>query len=154
MLHWELARLEGFDVISQWWNHKPLPSVCGNGSKLLWDFTIQSDYHLPHNRPDIVYVSSSRNHVYLIDVAVPGRMASKFQEKMQTYTDLKFEIRKMWQQPVTVVPIILGALGSVPTSLTNSLKLLGLFKKQLVFRMQKSILLSSTHILRRHLTDT
>ena len=85
MLHWELARLEGFHVISQWRNHKPLPSVCGNGSKLLWDFTIQTNQHLPHNRPDIVYVyvSSSRNHVYLIDVAVPGdeRMASKFQEK-------------------------------------------------------------------------
>ena len=35
----------------------------------------------------------------------------------------------MCQQPVTVVPIILGALGSIPTSLTNSLKLLGTIQK-------------------------
>ena len=126
--------------------------MCGSASKLLWDFTITTDHHLIHNRPDIVHVSN-RNHVYLIDVAIPGdgRMALKFQEKMQEYTDLKFEVRKMWQQPITVVPVILGTLGSIPFSLTNFLKLLGLYSKQLVLRMQKSVLLSSTHILRRHL---
>jgi len=113
-----------------------------------------TDRHLPHNRPDIVYASSEK-HVYLIDVAIPGdeRMAAKFQEKMQKYTDLKFEVRKMWGQPVSVVPVILGALGSVPPSLITSLKLLGVYSKHLVSRMQKSVLLSSTHILRRHLTD-
>ena len=55
MLHWELARLEGFDVTSQWWKHKPLLSVCGNRSKLPWDFTFETDHHLPHSRPDIDY---------------------------------------------------------------------------------------------------
>ena len=54
MLHYELAKLEGFEVVSQWWNHKPLPSTqCGSASKLLWDFTIVTDHHLPRNKPDI-----------------------------------------------------------------------------------------------------
>jgi len=97
MLHWELATLEGLDTVPQWWNHKSLSGICSNASKLLWDFTIMTDRHLPHNTPDIVYVSSKK-HVYLINVAIPGdgRMAAKFQEKMQKYTDLKFEVRKMW----------------------------------------------------------
>ena len=152
MLHWKLAKLEGLETVPQWWNHKLLPSMCSNASK---DFTIMTDRHLSHNRPDIVYVSSEK-HVFLIDVAIPGdgRMAAKFQEKMQKYTDLKFEVRKMWRQPVSVVPVILGALGSVPPSLITSLKLLGVYSKHLVSRLQKSVLLSSTHILRRHLTDT
>jgi len=36
---------------------------------------------------------------YLIDLAIPGdgHMASKFQEKKQKYTELKFEVEKMWQ---------------------------------------------------------
>ena len=45
------------------------------------EFTIETDHHLPHNRPDIVYVSS-RNHIYLIDAAVPGD-GLKFQEKLR-----------------------------------------------------------------------
>jgi len=53
----------------------------------------------------------------------------------------------------TYSSINLRALRSIPSSLTNSLKLLGLYSKQLVSRMQKSVLLSSTHILQRHLTD-
>jgi len=54
-----------------------------------------TDQHLPHNRPDIVYVSSEK-HVYLINVAIPGdgQMAAKFQ-KMQKHTDLKFEV-EVW----------------------------------------------------------
>ena len=49
--------------------------------KLLWDFTIQTDQHLPHNRPDIVCVS----HQSFLndDVAVPGdsRLTQKINEK-------------------------------------------------------------------------
>ena len=52
------------------------------------------------------------------------------------------------------IVVILLCFHSNNTSLPNSLKLLGLHSKQLVSRiMQKSVLLSSTHILRRHLTD-
>ena len=70
--------------------------VCVLQQKQITVWTLQLS-HLPHNKPDIVYVSS-RNHIYLIDVAVPGDgcMASKFQERMQKYADLKFEIKKMW----------------------------------------------------------
>ena len=102
------------------------------------------NYDRQTSLPDIVYVSSEK-HMFLIDVAIPddGRMAAKFQEKMQKYTDLKFEVRKMWEQPVFVVPVILGALRSVPPSQITSLKLLGVCSKHLLSRMQKSVLLST-----------
>jgi len=58
--------------------------------KLLWDFTIQCDRQIPHNRPDIVCVDYSKS--YLIDVAIPGdsRVKEKVSEKHQRYTDLKY----------------------------------------------------------------
>ena len=34
MLHWELAKLEGLETVPQWWNHKPLTSICSNACKL------------------------------------------------------------------------------------------------------------------------
>jgi len=65
--------------------------------KLLWDFTIQTDCHLPHNRPDIVYVSHQDNTTFLIDVAISGdnRLTQKINKKWQKYTDLKMELQRM-----------------------------------------------------------
>ena len=40
--------------------------------KLLWDFTIQCDRHIPHNRSDMLYVNYLHKIAYLIDVAIPG----------------------------------------------------------------------------------
>jgi len=83
--------------------------------KLLWDFTIQCDRQIPHNRPDIVCVDYLTSKSYLIDVAIPGdsRVKEKVSEKHQRYTDLKIEIQKMWSIPVVILPIILETLGSV-----------------------------------------
>ena len=82
---------------------------------VLVNFTVVTDRHLPHNRPDIVYVSN-RSHVYLIDFAV-SVMDELLQNLRRRCRNMQTEVRKMWQQPVTVVPVILGALGSIPTSL-------------------------------------
>ena len=94
--------------------------MCSKASKLFWDFKIMTDQHLLMTDSDIVYVSSEK-HVCLIDVAIPGdgQMADKFQEKMQKHTELKFEVKKMWRQPVSVVPAILGACIRICPNLSN-----------------------------------
>ena len=63
--------------------------------KLLWDFTIQADWHLPHYQPDIVLHNFHHKTVLLIDVAIPGdsRIIAKVNEKMERYTDLKIELQ-------------------------------------------------------------
>ena len=40
-------------------------------AKIIWDFTIQTDKRLPHNRPDIVVDKMSKT-CHIIDVACPG----------------------------------------------------------------------------------
>jgi len=49
-----------------------------------------------------------------------------------------------------IVPIILGALGSIPTNLTKCLDIIGL-QANLVKTMQKFVLLSSFHLIRCYL---
>ena len=39
--------------------------------KLLWDFPIQTDNNLDHNRPDIVVVNKARRSYLLIGIACP-----------------------------------------------------------------------------------
>jgi len=118
--------------------------------KILWDFTIQTDRHLSHNRPDIVFLDHCNKSAFLIDVAVPGdsRLTAKINEKREKYTDLKIELQRMWKVRVVIVPIIIGCLGSVSTCLVRNLKNLGIYNSTLVPKIQKSVLLSSCHILR------
>jgi len=60
------------------------------------------------------------------------------------------EVEKLWSVKCMIVPIILGALGSIPTNLTKCLDTIGL-QANLVKTMQKSVLLSSIHLIRRYL---
>ena len=47
--------------------------------KLLWDFRIQTDHHLDHNRSDIVVLKKASKVCQIIDVACPfdTRIAEK-----------------------------------------------------------------------------
>ena len=50
--------------------------------------------------------------------AVPGE--SKENEKVQKYQDLARELRKLWQVKVKVVPVVVGALGTIPKALRET----------------------------------
>jgi len=70
-------------------------------------------------------VRKTSNEVYLIDVAIPGesRISQKTVEKHTKYVDLKIEVSRLWRaKKAFVVPIIIGALGSIPTDLSNYLE--------------------------------
>ena len=155
LVHYELAKLGGFSVVDQWWLHNPPPVLENFSMKLLWDFTVQTDHHLPHNRPDIVCVHHQHDTIFLIDVAIPGdsRITQKINEKYQKYTDLKIEVQKMWKERAVIVPLVIGSLGSVPMCLTKHLRTLNIYYSTLVSKLQKSVLLSSCHILRRFVTE-
>ena len=76
--------------------------------KLLWDFRIQTDHHLVHNRPDIVVLEKASRVCQIIDVACPfdTRIVGKERETIDHYQDVKVETQKMWNcKNVFVVPI-------------------------------------------------
>ena len=90
-----------------------------------------------------------------MDIAIPGdsRITSKVLEKQTRYTDLKIEVEKLWTVKCVIVPIVVGALGSVPANLTKCLDSIGLHAT-LVRTIQKTVLLSSVHLIRRYLNVT
>jgi len=97
--------------------------------KLLWDFTIVTDATIRHNRPDITPVRKSSNEVFLIDVAIPGesRIAQKGVEKLTKYVDLKIKVTNLWKaRKIFVIPIVIGALGSIPIDLPCYLEMIEL----------------------------
>jgi hypothetical protein len=51
----------------------------------------------------------------LIDVAIPGdrNVIQKEAEKILKYKDLAVEIQHMWNVEIRVIPVIIGATGTI-----------------------------------------
>ena len=69
-------------------------------------------------------MNKEKNECTIIDVANPGdhNLAQKKFEKLDNYSELRLEVARMWNKKTVVVPIIIGALGSVPKDLQSYLK--------------------------------
>ena len=150
MLHWNICKKYGFAASNNWWEHQVEKVLENDNAKVLWDFKIQTDKHLPHNIPDITVVEPKQ--VWLIDVAIPGdsRIEQKEQEKLSRYQDLKIEVARLWERKATVVPVVVGALGAIPKQLEYHLNTLGL-NLITISQIQKAALLGTAHILRKYL---
>ena len=55
VLHWHLSKCFKLPLSAKhWYDHQPLPVVENDSAKVLWDFSLQTDVHVPSNRPDLV----------------------------------------------------------------------------------------------------
>ena len=61
-------------------------------------------------------------------IAVPGdsNALQKETEKYEKYQDLAREIKRIWKSSTKVVPVVVGALGSVSKKLAGHLEQLGI----------------------------
>ena len=91
--------------------------------KILCDWNIQTDHVIEHKRLDVAVLDKMYKMCHLIDIAVLGDIrawwiASKDLEKNQ---DLARKLCKIWQVKVRVVPVVVGALGTIPKALEKHL---------------------------------
>ena len=121
IIHWRLCKKYGVDVHKNWYRHVPLPVIENEKVKILWDVNIYTDRVIQARRPDIVVVDKCEKRVTLIDMAVPAdkNILEKEKEKVIKYQDLKMELKRLWKMKVKVIPVVIGALGSVSKNLKN-----------------------------------
>ena len=111
------THLEGHgftNVLPKWYEHQPRCVEENESTKILWNFSIQTDHTILHNKPDIVIIDKVKNEATIIDVAIPNdqNLARKRLDKLRAYTDLAVEIKTLWNLTnVTIVPVIIGAMG-------------------------------------------
>ena len=128
------------------------PRVMENDrAKILWDFQIQTDKMVVANQPDIVVVDKQKKTAVVIDVAVPNdsNIRKKEHEKLEKYQGLREELERMWRVKVTVVPVVIGALGAVTPKLGEWLQQIPGTTSEI--SVQKSAVLGTAKILRRTL---
>ena len=117
--------------------------------KLLWDFNIQTYYPISAKRLDLVIFNKKNRTYRIVDFGVSADHRAKWTEsvKKDKYLDLARELKKPWNMKVTVIPIVIGALGTVPKWLVEGKENLEI--KRRVETILTTALLRSVRILRR-----
>ena len=116
------------------------------------DVCIHVDRQKEYRRPNIVVMEKNTKKYLIIDVAcsVDNNLILKGNEKLDNYSELRLEIARMWDKETLIVPIFIGALGSIPNDLECNLRKLGISYN--VETLQKSVLLGTANILRKVLS--
>ena len=74
----------------------------------------------------------------------------QYTKKLSKYKDLEIEIQKIWGMNVTMIPVVIGAHGVINKGIeefTNRIP-----GQQCLREIQKIVLISTVHILRRTLS--
>lgn len=149
-VHWDLCKLNGLEHAEKWYEHTPEGAIENEDVKILWDINIQCDNVIQARRPDLIVIDKKRKEACIVDIAVPAdkRISEKEQEKIEKYQDLKREIKRLWKlRSVQVVPVVVGALGSVTKEFENWMRKLNIMPE--VEILQKTALLGTARILRK-----
>ena len=132
-------------VCERWYEQKVESVIENDFVKILWDVCM-------HRRPDIVVMEKNTKECLIIDVTCPinDNLILKRNKKLDNCSELPLEIARKWDKETLIVPIIIGALGSIPNDLECNLKKLGISYN--VGTLQKSVLLGTANILRKVLS--
>jgi len=87
--------------------------------------------------------------IMLIDVAISGdrNVIKKEAEKILKYKDLTTEIQRIWDVKTKVIPVIIGATGTISKSFRKYVS--NIPGKHEVKELQKTAILGTAHIIRK-----
>jgi len=112
----------------------------------------QTDRTIPNNKPDIINRDNEKRTCMLMNVAIPGdrNVIKKEAEKILKYKDLTTEIQRMWNVKTRVIPVIIGATGTISKSFGKYVS--DIPGNHDVKELEKTAILGTEHILREVLT--
>jgi len=120
-LHFNIFKETGGKLDKKhWYEHVPKSVETSQGVKvtILWNQKMQTDRTIPNNKPDIITRHNEKVKCMLIDVAISGErnVFKKEVQKILKYQDLTIEIQRMWNVKTKVIPVIIGATGTISES--------------------------------------
>jgi enolase len=137
-----------------WYEHVPKSVETSQGGKvtILWNQQVQTDRTNPTNKLDIIIRDNEKGTCLSIDVVISGdrNVIKKEAEKILKYKDLTIEIQRMWNVKTRVIPVIIGATGTILKSFSKYMS--SIPGNHEVKELQKTAILGTAHILRRVLT--
>ena len=107
-----------------------------------------------HNRPDMIIWRSDTKDCKIVDICVPldTNVELRHTTKIDDYIPLVDQLQRIYPAfKYTVIPVIVGALGTIPKTLKDSLLKIGLQKVKLpavIERIQKLALTGTMKIVK------
>ena len=147
--HWELCKKLKFDLAN---NLYALPKICPRE----WDAQTPFGFWDTNRSPYLSQITRSCNSQQkkkrtcrIVDFPVPADHKVKLKEskKKNKYVDAAKELKKLWNMKVTVIPIVIYALGSVTKGLVQEVENLEITRW--VETIKTTALLGSAKTLRR-----
>ena len=92
--------------------HNPASALENDTHKLLWNFDIQTDHLITARRPDLIIINHKKKIVDFAALA-DHRIKLKEIETKDKYMNLARELKKLWNMKVTIIPIVIGAFGTI-----------------------------------------
>ena len=97
--------------------HRSVSVLENETHKLQWYFEIQTDPLISAKRPDLIIINKNKKKrtCRFVDFAVPADHIVKLKEneKKDKYASPARGLKKTWKMKVTIIPIVIGALGTV-----------------------------------------
>ena len=114
----------GFDHTNKWYMHRRVSVLENDTHRVLWDFDIQTDLLISVRRPDIKIINIKKRTCKIVDFAVPAGHIIKLKEseKKDKYLDFWRELKKLCYIKMTIIPIDIGAFGTVIKRLLKGLE--------------------------------
>ena len=150
-IHWELCKKYDIECAKRWFDHVPqTTSTSKDGQiELLWNQKQTCSKGVEHNWPDLMIRDHRDRKLTIVDFSIPNdcNVAKKEDDKIRIYQPLAADQLKMygWKKR-EIVPIIVGALGTIPKRLGKHLKMLGI--PDVIGGLQMTAILGTVRILR------
>ena len=150
-IYWELCGKYGITRTERWFEETPdRIRVKKDGRyEIWWDKKVETAKVLEHNRPDVVVIDRELKRWTMVDFSVPfdANVVTKELEKTRKYEKLATEVSREHRVTTVVIPIVVGALGTVSRNLAGCLRRLGI--GDVVGGLQMSAVIGTSAILRK-----
>jgi hypothetical protein len=128
---------------------KSVETSQGGKVTILWNQKVQTDRTIHSNKPGIIISDNEKGTCMFIDIAISGdrNVIKKEAEKILKCKDLTIEIQRMWNVKTKVIPVIIGATGTISKSFRKYVS--NIPGKHEVKELQKTAILGTAHILQK-----
>jgi len=127
---------------------KSVETIQGSKVTILWNQQVQTDRTIPNNKLNVIFRGNEKGTYMLIDVVISGdrNVIEKEADKILKYKDLTIEIQRMWNVKTEVIPVIIGATGTISKSIRKYVS--NIPGKHEVKELQKTAIMGTANILR------
>ena len=98
-----------------------------------WNVKVKTTTNVKNNRPDLIIWGLNSKECQVVEFSCPGdiNVIRKIQEKENTYNPLLCNLQILYPEySYQVIPIVIGALSSIPCNLKDNLKCMGFYEKE------------------------